>query len=108
VDIDLGHVFPRNSDASASADPRRDTSDETGARTPDIRAAQDRDDLELLSRSTLERQIVDLATAAILRVDQLPVDDAESEVDRVAQFWPTFVRISNGTAVREMITITTR
>jgi hypothetical protein len=38
----------------------------------------------------------------------LMVKDAEAEIDRVAQFWPTFVRIINGIAVSEMIRMTTR
>jgi hypothetical protein len=38
----------------------------------------------------------------------LMVENVETEIDRVAQFWPTFVRISNGIAVSEMMRMTTR
>jgi hypothetical protein len=38
----------------------------------------------------------------------LMVEEVQTEIDGVAQFWPTFVRINNGTAVSEMIRMTTR
>jgi hypothetical protein len=36
------------------------------------------------------------------------VEDAESKVDAVGQFWPTFVRMSNGTAATATIRMTKR
>jgi hypothetical protein len=38
----------------------------------------------------------------------LAIDELQSEVERLSQFWPAFVRMSRGTAVKATMTITTR
>ena len=70
--------------------------------------AENRDHFELLAWATLEREIVDLPAAPVLRVEQLMVEDVQPEVDRLGQFWPTFVRIISGTAVNAITMITTK
>ena len=69
---------------------------------------ENRNDLELLAGAALEREIVDLPAASILRVEQLVIEDVEPEVDRLVQFWPTLVRIISGTAVIAITMITTK
>jgi hypothetical protein len=103
-----GDVLPRNTHAAASADPRGEAAHQSGACAPDAGATHDRDDLQLFSRAALERKVIDVAAPALLRVQQLMVEDVQTEIDRVAQFWPTFVRIISGIAVNEMIRMTTR
>ena len=53
-------------------------------------------------------QLVDVAAPTVLRVQQLAIDELQSEVERLSQFWPAFVRMSRGTAVKATMTITTR
>jgi hypothetical protein len=36
------------------------------------------------------------------------IDEVQSEIDDLRQFWPTLVRMRSGTAVSEMIMINTR
>jgi hypothetical protein len=58
-----------------------------GTRTaPDAGTAENRDHFELFTWATLERKIVDLPAAAVLRVEQLMIEDVEPEVDRLGQF----------------------
>src|SRR5512133_1635589 len=105
---DVGDLFPGNPHDAAAADPRCKASDQPRAPSPDSRPAEDRNDLQLLARPAFEREIVDIAAPPVFRVQQLTIDQVQSEVDRLAQFWPAFVRMSSGTAVSATSTITTR
>lgn len=108
VRVNLRHLAPRDANAAAAAQPGRDPSEHSGAVAPDSGAAQNRNDLELLAGAALEREIVDLPAASILRVEELVIEDVEPEVDRLVQFWPTLVRIISGTAVIAITMITTK
>ena len=108
VRVDLGHLFPRDANAAAPADPGGDPPEQSAPGAPHSGPAKNRDQLEILAGPALEREIVDLPAAPALGVEQLVIEDVEPEVDRVAQFWPTFVRIMSGTAVRAITVITTR
>ena len=101
-------MLPRNANAAASPDHGCEPTQKSGAATPDIRSAEDRHDLELLPGATLERQVVRVPAASLVAVEQLVIEDVQTEIDRAAQFWPTFVRIIRGMAVKEMTTITRR
>ena len=89
-------------------DPRCETAQQSRAGAPDIGTTQDRDDLERLPGGAFECKVVDVPAPTLLGVQELMVEEVETEIDRLAQFWPTFVRISNGTAVSEMTRMTTR
>lgn len=78
------------------------------ANPPVSPTAEDRDDLQRLAGPTLEPDVVNLAAPAALRVDQLMIEHVEPEVDRIVQFWPTFVRIIKGIAAIEMSKMTPR
>ena len=71
-------------------------------------APVDRDHLELFAEATLERKLVDVPATAPFGVEQLMVDEQEAEIDRLAQFWPTLVRIIRGIADSETTRMTTR
>ena len=93
----------------AAADPCSQTADPPGAASPGTRPAQDCDHLERLTRPPFEGKLVDVPAAPGLRVEQLVVDEAQSEIDLSrAQFWPTFVRIMSGTALTAITMMTTR
>ena len=108
VRADVVHLGPRNPDAPPASQPRGDPADDTRTRTPDSGAAQDRDHFEVPARCALERDVVDLAAAPAVGVEQLTVEQVETEVDRLRQFCPTFVRIMSGMAVTAITMITTR
>ena len=105
---DAGDLFPRNPHDAAAADPRCEASDETRAPTPGTWPAEDCDDLQLFTGPAFESEVVDVAAPSVLRVQQLAIDELQSEHDGLAQFWPAFVRISSGTAVNAITMITTR
>src|SRR3954470_16444592 len=105
---DLRHLAPRDTNSAAAAQPGGDPSEHSGSAGPDAGTAENRDHLELLPGAALEREIVDLPAAAVLRVEQLMIEDVEPEVDRLGQFWPTFVRIISGTAVSAITLISTK
>ena len=63
-----------------------DPSEHAGSAAPDAGTAENRDHFELLTWATLEREIVDLPAAPVLRVEQLVIEDVEPEVDRLGQF----------------------
>jgi len=108
VNADLGDLFPGNANTAAASNPSRKPPDEPCAPTPNPRAAQDRHDFQRFSRVSLQREVVDLATPTAFRVEQLVIEDVQPEVDRLTQFWPTFVRIISGIAVSAMTRMTTR
>ena len=101
-------VLPGDAHDVAAPEPRRDPSHQARTLRPRSRAREDRDHLEPFAGTAFERELVRIAAASLLRVEQLMVDDVQAEVDGLAQFWPTFVRTSNGTALIEMTMITTR
>ena len=86
VRVDLRNLTPRDANSAAAAQPGGDPSEHSGSAAPDARTAENRDHFELLAWATLEREIVDLAATPALRVEQLMIQDAEPEVDRVTQF----------------------
>ena len=108
VRADVGHLVERNADTAAAAQPGSDPADHARPRTPDAGAAQDRHHLEIAARRALERDVVDLAATPAVGVEQLTVEQVETEVDRLRQFCPTFVRIISGMAVTAITMITTR
>src|SRR5438876_1222436 len=62
-----------------------------------------------LARPALDREVVDVAAAASVLVEQLVVEHVQRDVDlRAAQFWPAFVSTISGIAVRATTMITTR
>jgi hypothetical protein len=61
-----GHFLPGDPDATATADPGRDSAKHSSPGTPHRGTAEDRYDLELFTGSPLERQIVDLPAASVL------------------------------------------
>jgi hypothetical protein len=89
--LDLRHLVPRDANAPSPA-----------------ASAEERDDLEGLARTALEPDVVDLAAAPAFGVDQLVIEHVETEIDRILQFWPTFVRIISGIAAKEMSKMTPR
>src|SRR5437667_367096 len=62
-----------------------------------------------LARATFDREVVDVAAAPPVLVEQLVVEHLQTDVDLdAAQFWPTFVSSISGTAVSATTMITTR
>jgi hypothetical protein len=86
VRVDLRNLTPRDANSAAAAQPGGDSSEHSRSAAPDAGTAENRDHFELLAWAALEREIVDLPAAPVLRVEQLMIEDVESEVDRVAQF----------------------
>ena len=105
---DAVHLFPRDAHAPAAPQPGGDPPDPAGPRSPDSGAAQDRDYLEVLARPALERDVIDLSATPALSIEQLVIEQVETEVDRLRQFCPTFVRIMSGTALTAITMMTTR
>ena len=108
VRVDAGHLVPRDADAPTTSQPSGDPADHTRPRTPDSGAAEDRDHFEIPARRAFERDVVDLAATPSVGVEQLMVEQVQTEVDRLRQFCPTFVRIMSGMAVTAITMITTR
>ena len=80
-----------------------------GALGPVAGADEDRDDFWCLARAAFDREVVDLAAASAVLVEQLAVEHVQADVDlAAAQSWPTFVSTINGTAVSATTMITTR
>jgi len=82
----LRNLAPRDANSAAAAQPGGDPSEHAGSAAPDAGTAENRDHFELLTWATLEREIVDLPAAPVLRVEQLVIEDVEPEVDRLGQF----------------------
>src|SRR5256885_13280057 len=101
-------VLPRNPDCAAATQPAEEPADEPGPLPPDARAAQQRADLQRLARIALELEGVHVAAAPPLPVEELVIDEVPADVDRLAQFWPTLVRIIRGIADSETTRMTTR
>jgi hypothetical protein len=86
VRVDLRNLAPRDANSAAAAQPGSDPSEHSGSVAPDAGTAENRDHFELLAWAALEREIVDLPAAPVLRVEQLMIEDVEPEVDRLGQF----------------------
>jgi len=86
VRVDLRNLAPRDANSAAAAQPGRYPSEHSGSAAPDAGAAENGDHFELLTWAALEREIVDLPAAPVLRVEQLMIEDVEPEVDRLGQF----------------------
>lgn len=87
VRVDLRNLTPWDANSAAAAQPGGDPSEHSGSAAPHAGTTENRDHFELLAwAAALEREIVDLAATPALRVEQLMIQDAEPEVDRVAQF----------------------
>ena len=86
VRADLCNLAPRDANSAAATQPGGDPSEHPGSAAPDPGTAENRDHFELLAWATLERKIVDLPAAPVLRVEQLMVEDVQPEVDRLGQF----------------------
>jgi hypothetical protein len=56
------------------------------ANSPPSPSGEDCDDLQRLTGTTLEPDVVDLAAPPALRVDQLMIEHVEPKVDRLVQF----------------------
>jgi hypothetical protein len=108
VSRDLVDVLPGNPMRTAASNPGRNTTDQTGALTPDPRPAEKRNNLQRLAGVAFQREIVDVPAPPPLGIEKLMVEDAESKVDAAGQFCPTFVRMSNGTAATATIRMTKR
>lgn len=108
VRSDLLHLAPGHANSSAATDPGCNPAKQSRSVAPDSGPTENRHHLEILPRTTLQGEIVDLSAAPALGVQQLVIEHVQPEVDRVGQFWPTLVRIMSGTAVRAITTITTR
>jgi len=102
------YVLPRDSDRPAPTDPPQEAAEQTGSLSPYSRSRQDCDNLERLARIALKRKIVDVAAAPPFGVEELVIDEVETDVDFLVQFCPTFVRIISGIAARETTRMTTR
>ena len=86
VRADLCNLAPRHANSAAASQPGGDPSEHSGSAGPDAGTAENRDHFELLAWAALEREIVDLPAAPVLRVEQLMIEDVEPEVDRLGQF----------------------
>ena len=107
--VDLLDLAPVDADLAAAADPAGQAADPARSRPPVAGPGEDRDDLRHLAGAAFDRQVVDVAAAAAVLVEQLVVEDVQSDVELGAvQFWPAFVRIINGIAVSAITMITTR
>jgi hypothetical protein len=101
-------VLPTDSDRPGPTEPPQEAAEQTSSLSPHSRPAQDCDHLERLARIALERKVVDVAAAPPVGVEELVIDELKTDVDRVFQFWPTFVRIISGIAATETTRMTTR
>ena len=86
VRVDLRNFTPRDANSAAAAQPGGHPPDHSGSAGPDAGTAENRDHFERLTWAALEREIVDLPAAPVIRVEQLMIEDVEPEVDRLGQF----------------------
>jgi hypothetical protein len=83
---DAVHLVPRDTHAPTAPQPGGDPSDPSGTRAPDSRAAKDRDYLEVLAGRTLQGDVINLSATPALGIEQLVIEQIETEVDRLRQF----------------------
>ncbi len=95
-------------DTAAAADPSCEAADPACALAPVAWPDKDCDNFGDIPNAALDCQVVDFAAAPPVLVEKLAVEDAQSDLDLLAQFWPTFVKIIRGTADSEIPAITTR
>ena len=86
VRLDLRNLTPRDANSAAATQPGSDPSEHSGSAGPDAGTAENGDHFERLTWAALEREIVDLPAAPVLRVEQLMIEDVEPEVHRLGQF----------------------
>jgi hypothetical protein len=101
-------VIPGDPNRPAPTEPTHEAAEQAGSLSPHSRSAQDCHHLERLAGIALERKIVDVAAAPPFGVEELVIDEVETDVDFLVQFCPTFVRIISGIAARETTRMTTR
>ena len=107
--IELCDFAPRDADFSAAPDRACEAADPACALGPVAGAAEDRDDFGHLTGAPFDREVVDVAAAPSVPVEELVVENVQADIDLPgSQFWPTFVRIINGIAASATIPITTR
>ena len=105
---DLDNLSPGDPHSPPASDPGGDAPEEAGSPAPDPGPAEDRHDLRIVARAALDDEIVDVAAAASLAVDQLVVEDAEREIEFFAHDCPTFVRIMSGIAESDTVRMISR
>lgn len=107
--VDFRHLGPWDADASAAADPAGEPTDASGALAPVAGTDEESDDLGAVARAAFDREVVDVAAAAPLAVEELVVEDVAADDDPPGcQFCPALVRIMRGIAVTATIAMTTR
>jgi hypothetical protein len=98
VRLDFRNLRPRDADAPAASDSARDPSQQACPVRPHARAAEDRDDFGVFAGSSLDDEVVHVAAAAPVAVEELVVEHAEGEIELFAHDCPTLVRIIRGIA----------
>jgi hypothetical protein len=73
---DIGDLLPGNADDVPAEQPSGEPADPPRAVPKCARTAEDRDDLELFARPALQREVVDVAAAPPVAVEQLVVEEA--------------------------------
>ena len=73
--VDLRDLAPVDANLAPAPDPAGQAADPARARPPVARADQDSDDFGHFARATFDREVVDVATAPPVLVEQLVVED---------------------------------
>ena len=77
----LRDLRPGDTDAPPAADPARELPDPAGALSPVAGPNEDRDDFGRPARASFDREVVDLAAAAAILVEELVVEQLQADVD---------------------------
>src|SRR4029079_845234 len=99
VRLDFRDLRPRDADAAAASDPAGEPSQQACSVRPHARAAQDRDDLGVLAGTAFDGEVVDVAAAAAVSIEELVIEHAEGEIELFAPARPT-VRKNNRALAR--------
>src|SRR5436190_20706168 len=91
--VHLLDLAPRHAYAPSAADPAGEASDPAGTLRPPAGADEDRDHFV-----AFDSEIADVSTASAVPVEQLAVEHRQRDVHLLAQFSPTFVSTTSGTA----------
>ena len=105
---DLVHLVPGNADEAAASDPGREPTEAAAPAPGGGAPTRIGDDPRLAVAHTLELEVVDLAAAPAVTVEQLVVEDAEREVDLAVIPAPCCERSSSGIAATAITSTTTR
>ena len=105
--LDLGHLVPGHAHAPAAPHDARDPAYPSSALRPGTRPDADRGNARGFAGPAFEFEIVDVAAASPVAIEDLVVEDLQCDVD-FGQFWPTFVRIISGIAVNATTMMTAR